>query len=465
MNKMNSLLHGFLCILFVVSSSISSEPKAFSPISGPMVGYTGMREVQIWTEWPKSKQPISVQIQYRDKEKSKNPSSSYHLSQVFEPKHKSGTLTIPLTLLEPSKTYEYKILVNQKEIAFDYALEFKTKPLWQWRKDPPDVRFAIGSCNYINDPAYDRPGKIYGSGYEIFASIQKDQPEFFVWMGDNVYLREADWDSESGISYRYSHTRRNREMQSMLASMFHIATWDDHDFGPNDASSSYGFRDSVERIFREYWPDPSYPKKGLYRSYTWSDIEFFLLDNRTFRTANTNFYDLEKPKSFQKSKGRSALGRKQKEWLFNALSDSQSKIKFIVLGGQFINSAQVYENLSNYEEDRNEILDFIHKMKISGVIFLSGDRHHSEISRLDRGNIYPIYEWTISPLTAGLSSTTQSEPNQYRIPDSYILDRVYGLIEITGIGKDRMIRLTTKNTYGKELYKFEIPLADLKKTE
>jgi len=104
-------------------------------------------------------------------------------------------------------------------------------------------------------------------------------------------------------------------------------------------------------------------------------------------------------------------------------------------------------------------------MKIAGVIFLSGDRHHSELSRLDRGNLYPIYEWTISPLTAGLSTTTESEPNQHRVKDSFVTERAYGLIEVEGIGKNRKIQFVTKNTFGKELYRMEITISNLEKVE
>ena len=98
----------------------------------------------------------------------------------------------------------------------------------------PDFRFVIGSCAYINDPPYDRPGEPYGGEYEIFEQIAAQRPDFMIWLGDNVYLREPDWNSEAGILYRYTHTRSLPQLQKLLRICPHYAIWDDHDFGPND---------------------------------------------------------------------------------------------------------------------------------------------------------------------------------------------------------------------------------------
>jgi alkaline phosphatase D len=59
-----------------------------------------------------------------------------------------------------------------------------------------------------------------------------------VWMGDNIYLREADWSAESSIFRRYTHTRSHPLLQKLLGSTHHYATWDDHDYGPNNSDRS-----------------------------------------------------------------------------------------------------------------------------------------------------------------------------------------------------------------------------------
>ena len=52
-------------------------------------------------------------------------------------------------------------------------------------------------------------------------------PDFMLWLGDNTYLRESDWNSRTGFIKRYPHTRALSELQPLLASTHHYATWDD----------------------------------------------------------------------------------------------------------------------------------------------------------------------------------------------------------------------------------------------
>ena len=57
--------------------------------------------------------------------------------------------------------------LDGEEVALDRPLRFTTQPLWQWRTDPPSFTAALGSCAYVNDPPYDRPGDPYGGGWMI----------------------------------------------------------------------------------------------------------------------------------------------------------------------------------------------------------------------------------------------------------------------------------------------------------
>ena len=73
----------------------------------------------------------------------------------------------------PGKKYNYEIFINDIKVFRDYEMEFQTQQLWKWRTDPPDFKFVIGSCSYVNEPKFDRPGEPYGSNFEIFNSINK----------------------------------------------------------------------------------------------------------------------------------------------------------------------------------------------------------------------------------------------------------------------------------------------------
>ena len=116
--------------------------------------------------------------------------------------------------LEPGTDYQAVLIANGNAIGD--TLEITTQTLWDYRMDPPAFRAVVGSCAFINDSIYDRPGKSYGGEYNVFESIVDAEPDMMLWLGDNVYLREVDLQSYSGYLYRYTHTRSIPEMQRLL---------------------------------------------------------------------------------------------------------------------------------------------------------------------------------------------------------------------------------------------------------
>ena len=198
----------FLFLVFF-SLTIQSFAQNANLKSGPMLGYSEMREVMVWLQ---TTNKGKIQLNYWDL----NRPNQIFKSEIVETDAETAfTAKIILSLLEPGKKYGYQVLLNEKPLLFPYPLEFQTQSLWQWRTDPPSFSIALGSCAYINDTPYDRPGKPYGSDYHIFESILAKKPDAMLWLGDNTYLREADWNSRSGILYRYSHTRSTPELQGI----------------------------------------------------------------------------------------------------------------------------------------------------------------------------------------------------------------------------------------------------------
>jgi len=333
-------------------------------------------------------------------------------------------------------------------------MEFQTQKLWKWRTDPPDVSFVIGSCSYVNEPKFDRPGKPYGNNFEIFNSINNKNPDFMLWLGDNTYLREPDWNSRTGFINRYSHTRALAELQPLLASTHHYATWDDHDFGPNNSDGSFWLKETASEIFKLFWGNPNYDvtgNGGITGFFQWGDLDFFLMDNRYHRTSNNNF-----------TEDRQLLGKDQIDWLINALTFSQAPFKFIAIGGQVLSSGAVYENYATYPDERKYLLDKIREAKIEGVVFLDGDRHHTVLSKMHESeDVYPLYDLTCSSLTAGTNNDDESY-NKYSLKETLVSVNNFGMLSITGPAKDRQLSIKIFDKDGNELWKKLIKANDLK---
>jgi alkaline phosphatase D len=169
-------------------------------------------------------------------------------------------------------------------------------------------------------------------------------------------------------------------------------------------------------------------------------VDFFLLDNRSFRTSKK-----------LKTKKISILGMEQIDLLIEALKFSRSSFKIIAIGGQFLNDVQTHENYSNYEKERAEIIKRIDKEGIHGVIFVSGDRHAAELNKLELSDGGAIYDFTVSPLTA-TTYNNESEANTLRIPETYFSERNYGVIEFSGPIGDRIATLAIHRADGSHVW-------------
>jgi alkaline phosphatase D len=414
--------------------------------SGPMVGYSEMKEVLLWVQ---TKSSAKVKFAYWEKG---NVNQKKFTEEVNTKADEAFTARLIANQVEPGKRYEYELYINNQKITRSYPLEFQTQVLWQYRTDPPNFKFTTGSCLYINDTPYDRPGKPYGSNYEILTRMYEQKPDFMLWLGDNIYLREVDWGTKTGIFYRNTHTRSIPELQALLGSVHHYAIWDDHDYGPNDSDKSYPHKDLTLEAFKLFWGNPNYgianPQgKGITGTFVWGDVQFFLLDDRYFRTANNNF-----------AGNRCILCEEQVEWLINALASSQASFKIIAVGSQFLSLSKTKENFINFPEERQKILDAIVKNKISGVVFLTGDRHFTELSKTNTNP--PIYDLTVSPLTSG-TFNPEKEQNELRVPNTLVTEHNFALIEVTGKRKERVMSIKIFNKDGKELWKQEIQEKEL----
>ncbi len=207
---------GVLCtspalFLAAVAVALSVDSVwAFQLQAGPMVGGGGMRSALIWLQGDRAAQ---VQVEYW---KASHPDGKRRAALITLSPDDDYTAKIELDALEPDETYQYRVLADGKPAAIGQPVQLRAPPLWQWGTDPPDFTLLTGSCAYINETAYVRPGKPYGDGYGIFQTVARMQPDLTVWLGDNLYFREADFSSRWGMHYRYARDRALKELQPLL---------------------------------------------------------------------------------------------------------------------------------------------------------------------------------------------------------------------------------------------------------
>lgn len=409
--------------------------------NGPMLGYVDLREALVWVQ---TKTFASVQVEYWVSGK---PDQKWRTDVVQTYKNSAFTAKCVASPLEPGTNYDYRVEINGDSVILPYPTYFKTQTLWQWRADPPTFTLATGSCAFINEPAYDRPGRSYGSNYQTFTQIANQKPDLMLWLGDNVYLREVDYYTRSGMQHRYTHDRATPELQPLLASTPQYAIWDDHDYGPDDSDGSWPHKETSWEVFRDFWGNPSFGldgQKGCTTQFLYGDVDFFLLDNRYFRTPN---YCKTCP-------DRSLLGKTQLKWFLESLAASRAPFKVVAIGGQVITTSLNNETAFHFfPAERDSILKFIERENIKGVIFLTGDRHFTELSAMKNGAGNWVYDLTASPLTSGTyTEAATKETNAFRVPGTVVVEHNFGLLKFSGPRKMRELEIKVINFEGKEMW-------------
>jgi alkaline phosphatase D len=358
-----------------------------------------------------------------------------------------------LTGLVPGEPVAYRVTGD----ADSRTGTLTAQPHWSRAAAARDLAIAFGSCFFLADADPRWGGQDYGGGYEIFDAIAAAKPDLMIWAGDNLYFQKPDELDPASMATRYRRQRTFAPLQKLLTAVPQLAIWDDHDYGPNDADMSYVMKGESLNLFRRYWANPSYglpDVPGIFGRARWGDVEIFLLDDRWYRSAN---HAIDGPDKVM-------FGAQQLAWLRNALIHSSAPIKLVVNGSQLWNRANRFEGWNHFAAEQRAFAAWLDAQGIDGLLFLSGDRHFSELLKVDRAGNYPLYEFTSSPLTSRpyANPDAAERRNPDLVPGTLATQRQFGMIRVTGPGNDRRIALESYDTKGLLLWRHEINAGDLK---
>ena len=177
--------------------------------------------------------------------------------------------------------------------------------------------------------------------------------------------------------------------------------------------------------------------------FQYNDADFFLLDNRYFRSPN-----------WCKTCERTSLGKDQIEWLIGSLAASRAPFKFVAIGGQVLTTDNHEESaFHDFPAERDSILHRIEKEGIKGVIFLTGDKHFTELSAFKNNAGNWMYDLTASALTSGaFSDAATKTSNDFRIPGTVVAENNFAMLRFSGPRKARELAISVYNAQGKEMW-------------
>ena len=319
--------------------------------------------------------------------------------------------------------------------------------------DENSFRIAFGSCSKQSKPL------------GILDSVLTHQPDLFIFLGDNIYGDTEDMDV---LRAKYAKLGNKAPFQRLRASTRILATWDDHDYGANDAGKYYPFKEASKELFLEFWQEKEDSERrkhpGIYHvekipiGTKW--LQIILLDTRTFRDNLTPIADKSVYKNDYQptlSPDSTMLGAAQWAWLEQQFKEP-ADIRIIASSNQFSHEYNGWESWTNVPHERKKMLDLIQKTKAEGIVFISGDVHWGEISKEPATpSRYPIYDLTSSGLTQNWDST---EPNKNRIGE-VVRKNNFGLIEIK-TGKKTSLNFKIINKSNITEVEHQIDLSELR---
>ncbi len=281
---------------------------------------------------------------------------------------------------------------------------------------------SFASCNNQNIPN------------KLWSPILSHDPDLFIWGGDIIY---SDTENMALMRENYKRMKDDIAYSNFRKKIPVIGTWDDHDYGLNDGGVNYLKKDSAQQLFLDFFDvEPDHPRrnqKGIYDLYTYAkggaSINIIVLDTRYFRSDLTKDPTGEKRYIPTHNQDATMLGESQWKWLEDILTTSDAQFNIIVSSIQFLSYEHGFESWGNMPGEVEKMKNLIVKSKARGVIFLSGDRHIAEISKMDiQGLDYPLVDFTSSGMTHSYD-TFSGEPNAYRIGD-VVAEKNFGLLTI-----------------------------------
>ncbi len=298
----------------------------------------------------------------------------------------------------------------------EVTVQFRTYPA---PSETGHVRIAFGSCSKLSQ--YPKA--------PIYNTIAEENPDMMLFLGDNAYFIVADgsdrhfhttgpigdWIFPDSMRARHLVTRVHPDLQSMLRSVPCYGIWDDHDYGPNNADRTFELKEEALRVFKQMWANPAWGTRdtpGIFSSFRCGPAEVFLMDDRYYKYSPYEHKDVNRETGI-------LWGESQLTWLLDGLKRSTAPVKVIANGTQVL--CQDGRGEGHYMEALGELqrlTQFLSENEIGGVVFVSGDRHHSEAMQQAQADGTLLAEATSSPL----------EQNQTVGPlDRYHNNQIWGM--------------------------------------
>ncbi|MEL7088323.1 MAG: alkaline phosphatase D family protein, partial [Planctomycetota bacterium] len=235
------------------------------------------------------------------------------------------------------------------------------------RRGADETVLAFGSCLRTTRPA------------PLLDEIAAVEPDALILLGDNVYVtghrRSA---SAGGFDKAYGRLAKMPSWQRLRAAAPRLlATWDDHDYGRNDAGASWRLKDEAKEAFLRFFEIPTdspiRERGGVYHAAAWGEpgrrVQVLLLDTRWFRdrlrARATGLIGRGGPYLPTADTSRTLLGEAQWAWLEEKLREP-ADVRVIASSIQVLAGGHGWETWANFPHERQRLFELITQTNARG---------------------------------------------------------------------------------------------------
>jgi len=317
--------------------------------------------------------------------------------------------------------------------------------------DAQPSRIIFGSCADQNKKC------------PIWETMANAKPDLSIMLGDTIYadieegrLKPA---SPEKIAKCYKELNELESFKKFRVAAPMIGTWDDHDYGHNDAGVEWENKDIAQKHFLDFFniadDSPRRKQKGVYHAEMYGpegkQVQVILLDTRYFRSPlkkaeRTLPGTRIKPYLPNTEADSTMLGEEQWKWLEVQLR-KPAALRIIGSSIQVISDEHAFEKWGNIPNDRERLYKLVQDTNANGVVIISGDRHQGEISVDTKSISYPLYDVTSSGLNQASQTWRVLEPNKNRAA-GLAYGNHFGMIAIDWTKPDPVVSLQLRHEDG-----------------
>lgn len=348
---------------------------------------------------------------------------------TYFPVPKGGNLHFTANNLKPNTMYRIAFLEQYNPSDGTFTLLSKTNSIFTTFPEENfagDTRIVFGSCTHKSIYPYNK--------LEAYKKVKELDPRFVLLLGDNVYtdLHEAIPSYRTPFDRAHRQVLADVDVRNVLSTIPSFTMFDDHEI-ENDFNGGRDHPFAKEGLgaWEFYWgrknPEPLVPLRvknnengkdddigDYFYQFNYGGVaDVFVLQSRLNVAENVT-----------------VIGEEQKSYLLKWLLQSKQKqgngFKFRIIASPVSWSWDGHGNV--FVKERREILCFIEKHRIDGVLILSGDMHYGaayqyQCPELDGENLQVsqkkkiVTEFSASPFQAVPFPNTDWPEGTYEVED------------------------------------------------